>query len=69
MESDDESLPLRPRSQNRGTLHKSGTKGQRAMLHRKTQSLDQNLAEDKVRMIERRAHGSGGEFGTREASA
>ncbi|XP_069193897.1 trichohyalin isoform X8 [Procambarus clarkii] len=47
MDSEDEGLPLRPRSQQRGTLHKPGTKSQRSTLYRKTQSLDHQMAEDK----------------------
>ncbi|KAG7162848.1 SOGA3-like [Homarus americanus] len=46
LDSEDEGLPLRPRSQQRGTLHKPGAKGQRA-LYRKAQSLDHQMAEDR----------------------
>ncbi|MPC15396.1 hypothetical protein E2C01_008186 [Portunus trituberculatus] len=45
MESEDESVSLRPRSQQRGSLHK-GPKNQRSM-YRKTQSLDHQMAEDR----------------------
>lgn len=47
MESEDESVSMRPRSQQRGSLHK-GSKGQRSSMYRKTQSLDHQLAEDRV---------------------
>ena len=46
MESEDESVSLRPRSQQRGSLHK-GPKSQRSM-YRKTQSLDHQMAEERV---------------------
>ncbi|XP_063870334.1 trichohyalin-like isoform X4 [Scylla paramamosain] len=45
MESEDESVSIRPRSQQRGSLHK-GPKNQRSM-YRKTQSLDHQMAEDR----------------------
>lgn len=48
MESEDESVSsLRVRSQQRSSMHK-GSKGQRSSMYRKTQSLDHQLAEDKV---------------------
>ncbi|KAK8745425.1 hypothetical protein OTU49_000183 [Cherax quadricarinatus] len=47
LDSEDEGLPLRPRSQQRGTLHKPGSKSQRSTLYRKTQSLDHQMAEDR----------------------
>lgn len=47
MDSEDESLSTRPRSQQRGALHKS-SKSQRSSMYRKTQSLDHQMAEDRV---------------------
>lgn len=46
MDSEDESVAMRPRSQQRGALHKS-SKSQRSSMYRKTQSLDHQMAEDR----------------------
>ncbi|XP_071538899.1 uncharacterized protein [Panulirus ornatus] len=47
MESEDEGLPLRPRSHQRGGLHRPGSKAQRSAMHRKTQSLDHHMTDDR----------------------